>query len=318
MLVQSELISILNNVFGQHGRLRKGGEQLLFHCPCCQDRNLVTQKIEIAISGSHIGYYHCWRCNIKGRSFGSLLRKLNASQKYRDEIFRLTKDIQVIRNEWVNYNTNQNILRLPNEFITLSVYKTTPEYKNACVYLMKRGILSEDICRYNIGYCEEGEYEHRIIIPSYDAVGKLNFFIGRRYYETPGILPHRKPDVSMNIIGFEVFINYDEPLNLCEGVFDAISIRNNAIPLFGKFLSSKLREAMVLNGTKRVNMILDKDAMEDSIKNCQIMTRLGIDVYLVHLDGKDPSTMGFEKIHNLIRNSKQFTDEDLLRYKLKL
>jgi hypothetical protein len=316
MLVQSELVGIFNDLLGQKAKLRKGGIQATYHCPFCIDKNLVTQKMEIAISGPRIGNYHCWRCNVKGGTFGSLLRKLNASRHYREAVFRMTGDIRIARTQ-KSYKQDSE-LRLPEEFHSLLVHNDLPEYKNAYAYLKRRGVLLEDICRYNIGYCEEGEYEHRIIIPSYDATGKLNFFIGRRYYETPGILPHRKPDVNMNIIGFESFINYDEPLNLCEGVFDALAIRNNSIPLFGKFLQPKLREAMILNGTTRVNMILDKDAMEDAIKNCQVMTRLGIDVYLVCLDGKDPSTMGFEKIHDLIRNAKQFTDEDLLRYKLKL
>jgi hypothetical protein len=105
---------------------------------------------------------------------------------------------------------------------------------------------------------------------------------------------------------------------LCEGVFDAIAIRNNAVPLFGKYPSKKLRESMLVNGTKRVNMILDNDAMEDSIKNCEMMMGLGIDVYLVELNGKDPAVLGFEKIHELIRNAAPFDRDNLLKYELGL
>lgn len=316
MLVQSELIAIFNDLLGQKARLRKGGSQLTYHCPFCTDKNLVTQKLEIAISGPRIGNYHCWRCNTKGKFFGSLLKKLKASTHYRNAIFKLTGDIHISRRQQLNEDIS--LVTLPDEFCPISNPKKSPEYKNALIYLKKRGILQEDIFRYNIGYCESGPYEYRIIVPSYDAKGMLNFFIGRNYYDVPGNISYRKPDCSMDIVGFESFINYDEPLNLCEGVFDAIAIRNNAVPLFGKYPSRKLRESMIINGTKRVNMILDNDAIDNAIENCKMMMKLGIDVYLVRLSDKDPSVLGFEKIHRLIRESEQFTEEDLLKHALEL
>lgn len=316
MLVQSELLAIFNDLLGQKARLRKGGVQATYHCPFCTDKNLVTQKLEIALSGPKIGSYHCWRCNTKGKAFGSLLKKLNASRHYRDAIFKLTGDIRLSRQQRKDFDPSY--ISLPDEFRPLAKPLISPEYKNALAYVKRRGITREDILRYNIGYCEEGEYEHHIVIPSYDAKGVLNFFIGRRYYDVPGAIPHRKPEVPMDLVGFESFVNYHEPINLCEGAFDAIAIRNNAVPLFGKFPSRKLREAMLLNGTQRVNMVLDNDAMEDSIKNCKMMMRLGIDVHLVHLDGKDPAVLGFERVHNLIREAPQFTEEDLLKHALQL
>ena len=316
MLVQSELIAIFNELLGQRARLRKGGVQATYHCPFCMDKNLVTQKLEVAMSGPKIGSYHCWRCNTKGQTFGSLLKKLKASSRYREAIFKLTGDIRISRSHRIS---DENLsISLPDEFHPMSSPKNSPEYKNALFYLKRRGIICEDILRYNIGYCETGAYEHHVIVPSYDASGTLNFFIGRRYYVNDPGVPHKKPQVPMDLVGFESFINYDEPLNLCEGVFDAIAIRNNAVPLFGKYPSRKLRESMLMHRTKRVNMVLDNDAMNDSINNCKMMMKLGIDVYLVHLDGKDPSVLGFEKIHGLIRESQQFTEDDLLRHALGL
>ena len=51
---------------------------------------------------------------------------------------------------------------------------------------------------------------------------------------------YKNPPMSKDTVGFELFINWNEPIVLCEGVFDAIAIRNNAIPLLGKFLSKTL------------------------------------------------------------------------------
>jgi hypothetical protein len=316
MLVQSELVSIFNELLNQRARLRKGGVQATYHCPFCVDKNLVTQKFEIALAGPKIGYYHCWRCNSKGKTFGTLLKKLNAPDQYRKAIFKLTGDIRIARNYKRNSKTS---VTLPEEFHPLSIPRNTPEYRNALNYLKKRGILLDDILRYNIGYCETGDYAYRIIWPSYDVKGMLNFFVGRYYYETEGILPYVKADVE-NIVGFESFLNYNEPITLCEGVFDAAAIRNNASPLFGKYPSKKLREQMILNGTKRVNMILDDDALSDAIKNCELLMRdiPDVDVHLVRLPKKDPSLLGFEKIHDLIRKSRPITFGDLLAYRLKI
>ena len=122
----------------------------------------------------------------------------------------------------------------------------------------------------------------------------------------------------MNIVGFESFVNWNEDINLCEGVFDAISIRNNAIPLFGKYISRKLKEKMIINGTPRVNMILDNDALKDGIENCQSVESLGIPVHMIRLDGKDPSVLGFEKTKELIQNSSQFGFDELLAHKLEI
>jgi len=311
-MVQYELVAIFNELLGQQARLRKSGVQATYHCPFCVDKNLTTNKLEIAVGGARIGSYHCWRCDSKGTTFGSLLYKLQAPQSYRDSIFKLTGDIRMARYA-KSYPT---FLSLPSEFHPLSKSQKKPEYKNALAYLKRRGIMHEDILRYNIGYCESGEYEQHIIVPSYDAKGILNFFIGRRYYED-GYVPHKKPNVPMSdIIGFESFINWKEPLNLCEGIFDAISIRNNAVPLFGKYLSSKLCETMIINRTSRVNMILDNDAKDDAIKNCRRIMKLGIDVYLVELDGKDSSDIGFERTHECIRCAQRFDWSDLLKYEL--
>ena len=317
MLLQSELVAIFDQLLGQKAYVRKNGVQATYHCPFCTDKNLVTNKLEIAVGGARIGNYHCWRCDTKGGSFGSLLYKLQAPPHYRDSILKLTGDIRMAR-----YATSDvSFVHLPNEFHPMHQPKKTPEYKNALVYLKRRGITREDILRYNIGYCESGEYESHVIIPSYDAKGALNFFMGRRYYtDDPGI-PHKKPDVSMNVIGFESFVNYDAPLNLCEGVFDAIAIRNNAIPLFGKFPQPALLTRMNEYHVKRVNLVLDLDAEKDSVKAYERLKRQVPsleEIAIVRLSGKDPSKLGFVQTHTLIRNAIEFDETDLLRYKLQL
>src|ERR1035437_8294386 len=163
MLLQSELVAIFDQLLGQKAYVRKGGIQATYHCPFCVDKNLVTNKLEIAVGGARIGSSHCWRCDFKAGSFGSLLYKLQAPPNYRESILKLTGDIRIARYA----KPDLSFVHLPPEFHPMHKPKKTPEYKNALVYLKRRGITREDILRYNIGYCESGEYENHIIIPSY-------------------------------------------------------------------------------------------------------------------------------------------------------
>ena len=172
--------------------------------------------------------------------------------------------------------------------------------------------------KYNIGYCEEGRYNSRIIIPSYDANGDLNYFIAR------SIDPHSTkkydaPKCNKNeLIGLEYFINWNVPVILCEGIFDAIAIKRNAIPLLGKTIPRALMMKLVQSNVKTVYVSLDRDALKDALGYAQELLNLGKDVYLIDLKDKDPSDMGFENFTKLVHDAEQLTLGELLYKKLEL
>tara|TARA_B100000745_G_scaffold233666_1_gene157302 strand:- start:204 stop:785 length:582 start_codon:yes stop_codon:yes gene_type:complete len=182
------------------------------------------------------------------------------------------------------------------------------------VYLNNRNLTRGDIIRYGIGYCEEGLYNNRIIIPSYDCNGELNYFVGRDIYS--GGMKYKNPPVSKNVIGFDLFINWDEPIVLCEGVFDAMAIKRNAIPLFGKTVPRLLMKKIYEKCVKSIYILLDRDAIKDSIKMIDGFMKNGINVYFVNLEEGDPSDIGFEKTINLIKETKRTSFSDLMRMRL--
>jgi hypothetical protein len=67
---------------------------------------------------------------------------------------------------------------------------------------------------------------------------------------------------------------------------------------------------------KQIYILLDSDAIKDSLKITDDLMRNGIDVYFVNLKEEDPSDMGFKKIINLIKQTKQTSFYDLMRMKL--
>jgi hypothetical protein len=124
------------------------------------------------------------------------------------------------------------------------------------------------------------------------------------------------PPWSKNIIGNELYLNWQEPITIVEGSWDAISIRNNAIPLFGKLMSNALKEAILENDVKRVNICLDNDAIKDSLKIVDYLTPFGIEVYLIQMNDKDPSVIGFDVMNTTINSSKIMDFADILSLKM--
>ena len=169
--------------------------------------------------------------------------------------------------------------------------------------------------RYSIGYCPSGDYSNRIIIPSYDGDGKLNYFMARDMFPNSKF-KYKNPPMSKDTVGFELFINWNEPIVLCEGIFDAISIRRNAIPLFGKFPSKTLVKRLVEKKVKKIYVALDEDAKQDAVKLTKFLMDYGIEAYLLELGYKDPSELGFENFWELTKNVKQSKFSDIIKGRL--
>jgi hypothetical protein len=129
---------------------------------------------------------------------------------------------------------------------------------------------------------------------------------------------YKNPPINKNIVPFELFVNWSSPLVLCEGPFDALAIKRNAIPLLGKHLQENLMKRIVTSTVKQIYIALDKDAMKDALRFAELLLNEGKEVYLVDLDEKDPSEMGFENFTNLIQNTYPLTTYDLMAKKIEL
>ena len=67
---------------------------------------------------------------------------------------------------------------------------------------------------------------------------------------------------------------------------------------------------------KQIYILLDSDAIMDSIKMTDSLMKNGIDVQLIRLKDKDPSEMGFKKVIDVIKKSSKTSFSDLIRMKL--
>jgi DNA primase len=305
-----KLLQLLESVLGK-GK-PTSGDNIAFFSPFTSH---YKPKLEIDINTNHAGEnaWHCWISDKKGRSISSLFKQLNLSKEKFEQLERI---VETTRYRSQNTVTEKpTTVQLPEQYRPLWIKKLTPDYRNAIHYLSKRGITAFDILKYRIGYCESGEYSGKIIIPSYDAAGQLNYFVSRAFYKDDK-QKHKNPKISKDIIGFEMFINWAEPIILCEGSFDAIAIKRNAIPLFGKIIQPALQKKIIQEHVRDIYICLDADALKNAIQIAQRFMGEGLNVYFVELANEDASELGFEKITNILADTDVLTFEGLMHLKM--
>ena len=308
-MINELLVNLVNSVLGTGKRTARGNQA--YNCPFC---NHTKPKLEVNFSENKKGYnpWHCWVCGKKGTRISILFKQLKASSDKFTELYKL-----VAEEKEYKIKEKQILLSLPEKFIQISNNPTDLTGKKAWNYVKNRGITIDDVIKYNLGYCEYGNYSNMIIIPSYDENGKLNYFTGRSFEKNP-FRKYKNPEASRNIIPFELFINWDLPLILCEGPFDAIAIKRNAIPLLGSNVQGSLMKKIIKSTVKNIYIALDSDAIKKAIKYAEEFINEGKEVYMVELQGKDPSEMGFYNFTKLIQTTTPLTQYDLMEKKLQL
>jgi hypothetical protein len=313
--METILSGLIDQVLGYGEKATKTNRK--YHCPFpdCPTHGTSKRKLEIDIVTDSEGNnrWACWVCGNKGRTIRSLFRKIGATASQLRDLSTI-----IVRTDREDQDTADFDGVLPVEYkFLLDVKKSDILAKHAMLYLKKRGVTEQDIIKNQMGDCEEGPYAERIIMPSFDSSGKINFFVGRSF--DPEVrLKYKYPQASRDIIPFEMYINWNVPVVLCEGGFDMLAIKRNAIPLLGKSITPKLMKKLVESKIQKVYVALDKDAIAMALKHCETLMSLGKKVFLVEMDDKDPSSMGFEAFLSLIQQVEPLTTNKLLKYKMSL
>ena len=267
-------IKLLKNVLGSF--YNKSAEYL-FHCPKCGHHK---RKLSINLIK---GAFKCWVCDWSGRNIYRIIRQFGTTdQKY--EWKSLTQQIEVEKFAdklfgQVEEDTRDKI-SLPKHFISLANKELPPTSMYPINYLKSRRIGKKDIIKWKIGYCPKGKYAGRVIIPSFDEDGDVNFFISRSYDRD--WRKYLNPEASKDIIFNHPYIDFDEPITIVEGVFDAIKAGDNSVPLLGSTLTetSSLFGQIIKNDTP-VYLALDPDAEKKTNKLIRLFLNYDIELYLV-------------------------------------
>ena len=307
-MVNQLLVTLVNSVLGSGKPTARNN--YAYNCPFC---NHHKPKLEVNLTENKEGKnpWHCWVCGVRGTTVYQLFKKVKASASKLTELQSLVKSSKTTK-----FKVVHNTISLPSEFIDLSTVNNSDiTAKHALAYLKRRNISKHDIIKYNIGFCKNGLYANMIIIPTYDEGGNLNYFTARSFEKEPYV-KYRNPSVSRDIIPNEHLVNWNVPVILCEGLFDAIAIKRNAIPLLGKNIQNNLMKKLVTSLVNKIYIALDRDAIKQALKFCEMLMAEGKEVYLVDMQDKDPSEMGFKNFTKLVQNTVPMTYSSLLEQKL--
>ena len=293
--------SILKSVLGS---CYSTGDEYLFHCSYC---NHHKKKLSVNVKK---GYFKCWICDKNG-PIQRIIKKFG-SQEQLYEWNELTGRVDISEFDDIfaeKEEPEEQTVKLPDEFISLA-NKVVPMTAGIPMrYLQKRGLSKEDIFKWKIGYCPSGEYAKRIVVPSFGLTGYANYFVARAYDNN--WRKYLNPSVNKDIVFNHLNIDWEEPITIVEGAFDAIVAGDNAIPVLG----SNLSEHSVLFGEiikykTPVYIAFDRDAKTKEDKIIRSLLQYGIEVYKVDTDDyQDVGEMTKNEFIDLKRNA-TFIDLD--------
>ena len=252
------LVELLEDVLGDHGLHYPNRGQISFNCPVCDDgrdkHNLEVNYID--------NVYKCWACGDSEGTHGPLGRIFDKyGNKKQKKLYEVFKPETVVKRE-----KKKKTLRLPEGFTLFKDSSTVyPVRRQAMNYLKSRGITDEMIERFGIGFCDKGDHAGRIVIPSYDKKGELNYYIARSW-NPMSRAKYKNPEAEKDkIIFWENLIDWKKDVYLVEGAFDGLFL-NNPIPMLGKHMSELLFETIYRNAKGNIIICLDADAWQNAVK----------------------------------------------------
>jgi DNA primase len=252
------LVELLEDVLGDHGLHYPNRGQISFNCPVCDDgrnkHNLEVNYID--------NVYKCWSCGDSEGTHGPLGRIFDKyGNKKQKKLYEVFKPETVVKRE-----KKKKTLRLPEGFTLFKDSSTVyPVRRQAMNYLKSRGITDEMIERFGIGFCDKGDHAGRIVIPSYDKKGELNYYIARSW-NPMSRAKYKNPEAEKDkIIFWENLIDWKKDVYLVEGAFDGLFL-NNPIPMLGKHMSELLFETIYRNAKGNIIICLDADAWQNAVK----------------------------------------------------
>jgi len=257
--ISEAVVELLEEVLGDHGLHYPNRGQISFNCPNC-DEGRNKHNLEVNYFND---VYKCWACSDSEGTHGSLGKLFDKfgtrKQKKLYTILRPDETEKKVR-------VKKPKVVLPDSFTLFKdSHPIYPVRRQAYNYLKNRGITDEIIEKFGIGFCDKGSHSGRIVIPSYDLKGNLNYYVGRSW-DPNSRAKYRNPEAEKDqIIFWENLIDWNKDIYLVEGAFDGLFV-DNPIPMLGKHMSELLFETIYKKAKANIVICLDADAWENAVK----------------------------------------------------
>jgi len=302
----SEKLSIIKQSLGSY---YESNDEMLFQCPRC---NHHKRKLSVNIEKS---VFKCWICDFKGTD----LLPLVSGRSLRDEWKALTQQVDITRFDEMFREFEPpppvQTVEIPEHFCSL----TNPRLSNAGLrakrYLLDRGVSKDQIYMYKMGFCFHGPYKNRVIVPSYDFHGNLNYFIARSF--SGDYLKYKNPPCSKDIVFNDLFVDWSRPIVLVEGFFDCLKYENS-IPILGSTLNTRSRLfTKITDNCKVVYLCLDKDAKKKELQIAKNLLDFGVNVCKIELyDYSDLAEVPEHLLDEYKKRASLITRDDYLIQKI--
>lgn len=306
MQTASQKIAFIQSVFGG-GEVRR--ENITVRCPVCNDSRAEKKKLSIRLTDD---VNHCWVCGWSARSLLPLLRKYAPDK---------VEEYKIINPFLGDKSSTQELLdvplMLPTDFKLLASVRGDPYADRLIEYLKSRGIGIREMWRWKLGYSRNEKWVDRVIVPSFDRNGDLNYFTGRIVTDQQ-FRKYENCDIKRTEIVFdEMNVDWKKELVLVEGPFDLIKCRMNATCILGSSISEEalLHDKLLFNNTP-VILMLDNDMQDKMLYLAKRFISYGIAVKCVFLGDKDPGQMTPSAVEEAIKNSRFLNEYDIMKLKL--
>ena len=332
-----QIKNLLDSFLGKSKNELDESYQLQYPCPKCvmNKGNCEIRKYNLEIN-LRKGVFNSWCCSqYDDEMHGSIIKliKIFGNEEILKEYISLLKEIHDSKLYDITFNKNDfklnthqtenKELELPSNFKLFNEQSKIP--KKAIEYLKSRNIGWDIIKKYNIGYTEYDENQKnislRIIIPSFNKYGELNYWVGRDFTKWDNRMRYMNPKVDKKEIIFnEEKICWDADITLVEGPFDHIVVPNS-IPLLGKSLkeTDKLFYTIREKANANINIFLDADCPNDMKKIYNILNHgklYGKIRYIPLPKDMDPSLVyekyGKKGIIKCLSNAIMFNENEII------
>jgi DNA primase len=277
----TDKVKFIEQAFGS-GKLARNGKNIDVRCPICAPRDPSKKKLAIRVDDDR---NHCWTCGWRAHNLAPLLRKYVGLEKlaeYREKFMPETERERARRCLIIDEEVPKK-LELPKDFQLLVRASNDPDARAVFRYVMDRGLTERDMWYFKLGVSNETRWQRRVIVPSFDASGHLNYFVARAV-DRKKKPKYDNPDFDkLPVIFNEINIDWTRRLVVCEGTFDMFKCGDNAVPLLGSDLNeeSALFTSIIANGTP-IALALDGDMWETkTLKAAKKLVDYDIDVVIV-------------------------------------
>ena len=319
-VVDRSKFEFLRSVFND-AQLGSDGCNATIVCPECLKRDGVRKK-KLAIRLDN-GKWHCWRCETRGRSIVSLLKRYATHEEFVE--YARQFDEKIVRaNDEKSTTETPTELTLPDGFTLLATHLgCTGQFRDyvrsALCYLKTRGLTRHDLWYFKFGITGHPRYVNRIIMPSFDIDGKLNYFVCRSWDARFSKRKYLNALVPKSTVVFnELNVDWSKQLTLVEGPFDLTKCNENATCLLGSSLGkeSLLFQTIVKNSTPII-LVLDKDAVRKMYDIARTLKKYDVDVSYVQLkDDRDPGDMSKDEFASMLLTAVKWDPLQSLKLKL--